>query len=231
MKYSVSLLIVPIVVATLLFAGCSQSQQQTAEEPVSVRATITTDCIVHYYKTNASAYMTRQQHGYNPGKGFFEAVSTEPVGTVQCSLLKDDYESSVSKKKTLSDLPSFWSKNLAVAVFYSFCAGGGLLKTDSMQSADNVKIEGRWYTPLSPRWPSGIKLTLLQSLDTKRIEMVRLEDAKEGLTWLVNNYNLRYSKELLNRFPRMIDVFDIRDGVASKELMVRFEYKDIRKSQ
>ena len=61
--------------------------------------------------------------------------------------------------------------------------------------------------------------------------MVQLEDPQEGLVWLINNYNLRYSKELSERLPRMIDVFDIRNGVASKELMIRFDYKDIRKAQ
>jgi hypothetical protein len=220
MKHSVSLLIASIIVVGLLFAGCGQSQQETQGEPVSVEAAITTDCIVHYYKTNASAYITRQQHGYNPTAGFFQAVSTEPTGTVQCSLLKDDYDSSDPKQQTLSDLPgSFWSKNLAVAVFYSFCGGGGLLETESMVPAANIKIEGQWYKHLKPEWPGGVNLTLLH----------RLEDTQAGLAWLIRSYNLRYSKELSKRLPRMIDVFDIRNGIASKELMVRFDYKDIQK--
>ena len=232
MKHLTSLLIASMVVMGLLLSGCGQNQQETTEEPVAVTAAITTDCIVHYYKANASAYITRQQHGYNPSAGFFHAVSTEPTGTVQCSLLKDDYDSSDQKQQVLSDLPAtFWSKNLAVAVYFSFCAGGGLLETDSMLSGENVKIEGQWYTPLTPQWPSGVSLTLLRSLDTKRIEMVQLKDEKEGLSWQVMNYNTRYSKELSERLPRVIDVFDIRNGVASKELMIRFDYKDIQKAQ
>ena len=232
MKHSLSVLIALVVVAGLLFTGCSQSQQEKADEPVAVAATITTDCIVHYYKTNASAYITQQQHGYNPSEGFFEASSNEPGGAIQCTLQKDDYQSSGLKQQRISDLPNaFGNKDLAVVVFYSFCAGGGLLETESMIAGENVKIEGQWYTPLKPQWPSGITLTLLQSLDTKRIEMVQLEDEQEGLSWLIKNYNMRYSKELSERLPRMIDVFDIRNGVASKELMIRFDYKDIRKSQ
>lgn len=232
MKNTVSLLIALIVVVGLLFAGCGQSQQKTQDEPVTVTASITTDCIVHYFKTNASAYITRQQHGYNPSAGYFHAVSEEPTGTVQCSLMEDDYQSSGQKKQTLSDLPAaFWSKNLAIAVFYSFSAGGELLETESMLSAENVKIEGQWYTPLKPQWPIGVKVTLLQSPGTKRVEKVLLEDEQEGLSWLIENYNLRYSKEISKRLPRTIDVFDIRNGVASKELMIRFDYKDIQKVQ
>ncbi len=232
MKHSMSLLIASIIAVGLLLAGCSQSQQETQDEPVAVKAVITANCIVHYYKTNASAYITQQQHGYNPSDGYFEAVSNEPGGMIQCTLQKDDYQSSGLKQQRISDLPNaFGNKDLAVVVFYSFCAGGGLLETESMIAGENVKIEGQWYTPLKPQWPSGITLTLLQSLDTKRIEMVQLEDEQEGLSWLIKNYNMRYSKELSERLPRMIDVFDIRNGVASKELMIRFDYKDIRKSQ
>ena len=232
MKHSVSLLIALSVAAVLFLTGCSQSQQAIQDESVDGVATITADCIVHYYKSNASAYITRQQHGYNPSAGFFQAVSTEPGGTVQCSLLKENYESTGLEQPRLSDLPnSFGTKNLAMAVFYSFCAGGGLLDTGSMAAAENIKIEGRWYTPLTPQWPSDVKLTLLRSLETKRIEKVLLEDEQEGLSWWIDNYNLRYSKEISRRLPRMIDVFDIRNGIASKELMIRFDYKDIKSAQ
>ena len=232
MKHSVSLLIALSVAAGIFLTGCSQSQQPIHDESISVTATITTDCIVHYYKTNASAYITQQQHGYNPSAGFFQAISNEPGGTIQCTLQKEDYESTGLKQTRLSDLPnSFGSKNLAVAIFYSFCAGGGLLDTETMTAAENIKIEGQWYTPLTPQWPSEIRLTLLRSLDTKRIEKVLLEDEQEGLFWLIVNYNLRYNKEISKRLPRMIDVFDIRNGVASKELMIRFDYKDIRRAQ
>ena len=232
MKHSVSLLIALSVAEGIFLTGCSQSQQPIHDESISVTATITTDCIVHYYKTNASAYITRQQHGYNPSAGFFQAVSTEPGGTVRCSLLKENYESTGLGQPRLSDLPSsFGTKNLAMAVFYSFCAGGGLLDTGSMAVAENIKIEGQWYTPLTPQWPSEVKLTLLQSLESKRIEKVLLEDKQGGLSWLIVNYNMRYSKEISQRLPRMIDVFDIRNGIASKELMIRFDYKDIKSAQ
>lgn len=212
--------------------GCSQSQQGSRAERVAVRASIETDCVAHYYKTNTSSYITRQQHGFNPSAGFFQAASSEPIGVVQCSLTKDRYTSSDLKGQSLSDLPgTFWSENLAAVVYYSFCAGSGLLETDAMASGENIKIEGQWYKPLKPAWPNGIDLTLLQSLDTKRIERVQMHDPKTGLSWLVSNYNIRYNNELSTRCPRTIDVFDIRNGVASKELMIRFDYTTIKRAQ
>ena len=230
MRYSVSLSIVLLAVLGILFAGCGQQTQQVAQdEVVSVKATIEADCIVHYYKTNTSAYITRQRHGYDPESGFFAASSMEPTGNVRCSLIRDIFDSSGQRQPALSDLPgSFWSKNLATALFYSFCAGGNLLETESLAAGENIRIEGQWYKPLRPAWPDDVNLTLLQSLDSARIEMVQLEDSQNGLIWLARNSNYRYSKDLGERVPRSIDVFDIRDGIASKVLMIRFDYKDIQ---
>jgi hypothetical protein len=230
MKSTISLLIAFVVVMGLVFTGCTQSQSAEQTEPAAFNSTITADCIVHFYKTNASTYITRQQHGFNPAAVLFESVSDEPTGPVKCSLLKDEFTSSGQKSQGLSDLPrSFWNKHLAAAVFYSFCAGGGLLETGTMFPGDTIKVEGQWYRPLSPQWPSRIGLTLYQSLDTERIEMVGVDDQQAGQAWLVINYNLRYSKELSVQLPRSIDVFDIRNGTASKELMIRYEYKDVRR--
>ena len=231
MRHSAVFLIVTAAVLNATLTGCNrQIQREGQKEAVSVQATIEADCIVHYFKTNASAYITQQEHGYNPKAGFFQATSTEPVGTVQCSLIQDVFESSGQKKGALSDLPgSFWNKDLATILFYVFCGGGNLLDTRSMMTGENVKIEGQWYKPFTPAWPADMNVTLLQSLDSSRIERVQLSDSQNGLVWLADCYNQRYSKELEERIPRTIDVFDIQKGVASKELMVRFDYKEIRK--
>lgn len=191
---------------------------------------IEADCIVQYFKSNGSAYITQQQHRYNPEAGFFEASSKEPTGKVQCSLVQDVFKSSGQKKALLSDLPgSFWDKNLATVLFYSFCAGGGLLDTASMTSGENVKIEGQWYQPFTPAWPVDADVKILQSVDSSRVELVELTDAQNDVSWLVRCYNYRYSSELRKRIPRTIDIYDTQNGIASKILMIRFDYKDIRK--
>ena len=233
MMKHVTTLSIALVLLMVLFAGCGmsqQAQQPDEQEQALPMATVTADCVAHYYKTGAAGYMTSQRHGFNPVEGFFQAVSTEPVGAVQCSLMKGDFDSSGPENASLSDLPqSFWNRNLAVGVFYSFCAGGGLLDGETMDSGKDIKIEGQWYMPLAPRWPTDISVTLLRSLDTKRIELIQLDDPRTETTWLLRNYNLVYSKDLSRRLPRAVDVYDIRNGVASKELMMRFNYTAVRK--
>ncbi|MHC5191015.1 MAG: hypothetical protein ACYSOP_02355 [Planctomycetota bacterium] len=232
MKSSMIVWGVWVVLAGFLSVGCRQIQQNSPGESVAVEPSITADCIVQYFKANASAYITHQEHRFNPSEKFFQAVSTEPIGIVQCSLHGDVFTSSGLKSKPLSDLPSsFWTRNLAAAVFYGFCGAGGLIETEAMASGDTIKIEGRWFRPLTPEWSGGPKLKLLYALDSKQVELVFLEDAQNGLTWLVRGYNLRFDKELSTRLPRTIDVYDIRDGIASKELMIRFDYQDIQKAQ
>ena len=226
-----TVLVVLGVVSGLFLTGCArQIQKDSQEETAPAMASIQTDCIVHYFKTNASAYITRQQHDYNPETGFFRATSAEPTGKMQCTLNQSNFTSTGQKKAALSDLPdSFWNKNLATVLFYSFCAGGNLLEISNMQAGENVKIEGQWYRPFKPAWPTDADVTLLQSLATERIELVTLEDARDESKWLVECYNYRYSKDLGQRVPRTIDVYDIRSGIASKALMIRFDYKSIQK--
>lgn len=231
MRHSTVLLIAITVALNITLTGCNrQARQEGPDEMASPQAAMEADCIVHYFKSDGSAYMTRQQHRFNPDAGFFEASAIEPTGKVQCSLVREMYQSSGQKQDPLSDLPdSFWNKNLATALFYSFCAGGELLETASMTAGDTVKIEGQWYKPFRPAWPTDVDVTVLQSLDSARVERVELTDPQDDVAWMLSCYNVRYSAALQTSIPRTIDVYNIENGVASKELMIRFDYEDIRK--
>ncbi len=59
---------------------------------------IETDCIVHYYKSDGSAYITRQRHGYHPIQLIFSAISNEPTGVVECLLTQDGFDYSEGEK-------------------------------------------------------------------------------------------------------------------------------------
>jgi hypothetical protein len=232
MKYSALLFTRFVLFGCVLFFGCSQPERHKQDSDLVIKPTLTADCMAQYYRANGSAYMTRQQHGFNPIAGYFQMTAQEPTGNTQYTLLKEKYTESKQKTVALSDIPvSFCTQSLAAGIYYSFCAGGELLDTASL-SGENVKLEGKWYQPLTAAWPSGaITITLLRSLDTNRVELVRVDDSAKGTTWLLRNYNIRYSKELEKNLPRKIDVFDIRNGIASKQLMIQFEYSDIQITQ
>jgi hypothetical protein len=230
MKSTLTLWTVLVVVTGLLMTGCTQSPQvEPVQADMPTTLTIKADCIAHYYRSDSSAYITQQQHVFIPSNGAFSSVSQEPMGTVTCSLSKELFQSSNKTPESLSDLPQeFWDQYLATSVFYGFCAGGDLLDISSMKIGEKVKIEGQWYQSYKPDWPSQFNITLLQSLDTDRFELVKMEDTIEALSWLLRFYNHRYSNKLERTVPRTIDVFDIHSGIASKVLMIRFDYKDIK---
>lgn len=230
MKQRMLLWMTGYLVLSVLLTGCGQQKNEIQIETMAGNGLIQTDCIVNYFRSNGSSYMTRQQHGYNPSEFIFQSVSNEPIGVIECVLTREQFSYSGPQDESITDLPEeFWNKYLAASVFYGFCAGGGLLDISSMIAGDNVKIEGQWYRSYTPSWPSGIEITVYQSLDNGRIERVKMIDAQHELAWMLESYNYRYSKELEKSLPRRIDVFDIAGGIASKSLMVRFDYTDIRK--
>ena len=223
-----------LLFSSVIFLGCGQSGEQKQESLSAVELALTADCIAQYHKTNGSAYLTQQQHSFNPTSGYFRMAAKEPTGNLHYTLLQNQYnESSKQKTHPLSDMPAnFCTNALAAAIYYGFCAGGELLDTASLIAGENIKLEGRWYQPLETDWPKGsIAVKLLRSVETNHIELVQVEDFDNGLTWLLRSYNIRYCKELDKNLPMKIDVCDIRDGIASKELMIQFEYTDIKIAQ
>lgn len=228
MKRTVHILLLVPVVALAFFAGCGDVQT-VAPSAAPSRDALQTECVASYYKVNSSAYMTQQQHRFSPSAGRLRITADEPTGRFECVLQQNQFTVVQESKGALADLPdSFFNKALATAVFYSMCAGGSLLDTDNMTRGEPVKVLGQWYTPLTPAWPKNqLTVTLLENQISSRIEWVKVSDFEKHLEWMALNYNLRYHTDLARKLPRTIDVFDIRDGIASKKSIVRFEYKDI----
>jgi hypothetical protein len=219
--------LIPVVGLSLL-AGCGDSQTAASSASASGN-TLQTECVASYFKVNASPYMTQQQHRFTPSTGRLRVTADEPTGRYECVLQQNQFTVVHQNTRASADLPdSFFNKALATTVFYSMCAGGSLLDTAQMTSGEPVKVLGQWFVPLTPAWPKNqLTVTLLQNQTSSRIEWVKISDSAKGLEWMALNYNHRYNAELGKRLPRTIDVYDIRDGIASKKSIVRFEYKDI----
>lgn len=228
MKRTVHILLLVPVVALAFFAGCGDVQT-VAPSAAPSRDALQTECVASYYKVNSSAYMTQQQHRFSPSTGRLRVTADEPTGRYEYVLQQGLFSAVRPDGGPVSDLPeSFFNRALATAVFYSMCAGGSLLDTAQMTPGQPVKVLGQWYVPLTPAWPKNqLSVTLLQNQISSRIEWVKVSDSEKHLEWMALNYNLRYHTDLARKLPRTIDVFDIRDGIASKKSIVRFEYKDI----
>lgn len=236
MKRSIMVQILVVTWVSVLLTGCGQvSNDQSRIEPVKtdMAGTIGADCVVNFYRTDKSPYITEQQHRFAPEAGYLNIVSREPYGVFNYTLKKDQFSSTKRAKKGLSDLDvDFCDKRLATAIFYSFSAGTNLLDKSLFATSEIVKIEGQWYQPYQPEWPlDELRVTLLQGIGSDRVELVQITDSETGGTWMARSYNMRYSKQLERLAPRKIDVFDISAGVASKKLIVQIDYKSIQFAQ
>lgn len=221
-----------IVSVWVLAGGCRQVPQPKQETPVRPDM-ISADCIVNYFQTDNAPYITQQQHFFDPSSGHLEIIADEPSGRYKFTLNNGNFSESGELTPFLSGLPaSFFNQPLATAVFYSFTAGAGLLDVSSLTALEPAKIEGQWYLPLQLSQTEGDPhVTLLKSRETNRIERVQFQDSATETQWMLKSYNFRYSKELDTLVPMKIDVFDITGGIASKKLIVQFDYKRITKSQ
>ena len=249
MKYSKNSTLTALLSALLLLGGCGQvlQQQQPPQEMPVQTASVIADCVVNYFQKDNAPYITQQQHGFNPETGYLQIVAKEPTGQYKFTLNKGNFNSTKQLTPFLSGLSaSFVNQSLATALFYSFTAGAGLLNTAGFETQEAVKIEGQWYQPsLPPRQSGNAMISLLKNLDTNRFELVELSQTQmkdsspelEVITdtvtiqkkWLLRNYNYRYSKELDTLVPMKIDIFDIRNGLASKQLIIQIDYKSILK--
>lgn len=228
MKRTIQLFLLVCAVGLVLFAGCAGTQTAAPSAPAS-KDVIQAECVASYYKINASPYITQQQHRFSPSAGRLRVTADEPTGPYESVLQKDLFTVVRGSTGGSADLPeSFFNRALATSVFYSMCAGGGLLDTSAMTRGEPLKVLGQWYTPLTPSWPTNqLTVTLFENQNSSRIEWVSVSDAEKDLEWMALNYNLRYNSDLARRIPRTVEVYDVRNGIASKKSIVRFEYKDI----
>jgi hypothetical protein len=250
MKYSKICIQFALTLSILtLTGGCRQVSWSAQKSPMpTVKTAVSAECIAEYFRKDEAPYITEQRQRFDPASGYLQIIAAEPTGNYTFTLMKDQFKESKQKTPFLSELPaSFVNRPLTIALFYSFTGGAGLLDTSRFTVSENVKIEGRWYQPMTPPSFSGdVIIRLLKNVNTNRIELVELSQTRtvdsdkqpEAITdtavseekWLLENYNFMYSKELDKLVPRAIDVFDIQKGLASKQLIIQFEYKNIVKN-
>ncbi len=234
MKHSMRFVQIVLLSLLIIAGGCQQTVQPIRQEQgISVKTAITADCIVSYFQQGKAPYITQQKHHFNPSAGYLGITAQEPTGYYKYTLLKDKFNSTKQNTGILSvQNASFVNQNLATCIFYSFLAGSNVLDVSSFISEANIKIEGQWYTPIQTIWPHGnLQITLLKNYDENIIDRVEIKDETSNIRWITKCYNFRYSKDLDVSAPRMVDVFDIHNGIASKELIMQFDYKSILKNK
>lgn len=220
-------IIAAVLMAALGVAGCGQVARHEADDAaVDRRDCIDTRCVVSYQQ-GPSPYWTDQRQRFCPSSVFFEAWGTEPEGAYRATLSRGQFSASGLDGAMMQALPGgLMRAPLAEAVYYGFTAGAGFVPT-GMAPLEPVRIEGQRYEAFGVNGGSGRVVTLYKNAVTGQIELVRVADGG-GLDWMARSYNPRYNERFGRMIPRKMDVFDIRQGIASKKLLVQFDYVDVR---
>lgn len=210
-------------------AGCGPSAERSVEE-TTVRQDdcIETRCVAAYHK-DGTPYWTDQRHRFCPSSALFEAWGAEPEGAWRGSFTNGHFSSAGLDGAFETSLPAgLMNAALSELVYYSFTAGAGFTP-DAMTATESIPIEGQRYEAfqVGTSGGAGRTLTLYKNADTGLIELVRITEAK-GVDWLARSYNPRYNDRFTRLIARKIDVFDVRQGISAKQLLIQFDYIDVK---
>lgn len=220
MKRFLILSLLVVCSAGMFLCGCESggvtSEAVRKDVRVGTGKTISASCIVTFYKSDGSRYLSEQQHLINPSAGGIEITAEEPGGMISCRFDGGFAKSGDAKVKGLA--VSMCDRNLAQVIWASVSAGCGFL---SGEKGDEVNIEGRWYEPITPADKSQwAKTTLYKNVSDEAVEMVQVVDAEKGKVLTARSYNYFWFEELGRRFPMKIDVFSSdKEGGAQKQVL------------
>lgn len=205
--------------------GCSTATN-TAETPAQVSGVqIKGKCLVRNYGEGESLYVTKNEHLFYPKSLYFEIISNEPQGKKTWTLSYNHFSASGNSKMDKTEL---YTKELMQAVFFSMSAATERLSGLNLTAGEPIKVEGKWYIPY--RYMMGsTSIELLQNHSTQRYELVIIKSDNTQLQ--VYSYNLWYDPFLDRQIPRTIDIFDISQGLASKQLRMQVQYTFIAASR
>lgn len=217
------------IVVMVGLVGCERTGQisSDASRRTCLEGFIKTRCVVSYQQGD-TPYWTDQQQHFCPTVVVFEAWGTEPEGTWRTIFEKGTFTAKGLEGVYTKSLPAgLMSALLAELVYYSFTAGAGFEPTGMIPS-EPVRIEGQRYEVFqAPKSVSGKSLTLFKNADTGFMELAQISDSK-GIQWMARSYNARYNERFKRMIPRMIDIFDIQQGISAKKLLIQFDYIDVQ---
>lgn len=219
-----SMLYVSVFVLALF--GCKNGVKSRVKEGVksSNGQAIAASCIVTFYKSDGSRYISEQKHLINPSAGVIEITAEEPGGQVSCILDGGFVKSGQARVK---DLPiSMCDRNLAQVIWASVAGGCGFLSEKSGKKGDELKMEGRWYEPITMTAKSQWAQTIIyRNVSDGAIEMVQVADSEHGKVLTAKSYNYFWFEELGGRFPMKIDVFSSAKAEGAQKQILEISYQ------
>jgi len=177
------------------------------------------DCVVTFYNTAGSFYLTQQHHEVYPWSNSVRISAIEPQGKFVCLLSQDNFTS--AQEQARYDI-----RNTIYAVRAITTAPARLLdkSVEFPKPSEPVKIQGLWYYPIESRGTSDEtrKVVFYQNRGTFLIDIISFVGEKESL--MVRGYDYRQVKETGVLLPTRIEVFKTNPAGIVQNRLLKMNY-------
>jgi hypothetical protein len=178
------------------------------------------DCIVTFYSSTGSFYLTRQHHEIYPWSNSVRISAVEPQGRFAWLLSQNNF--TPAKEKTQYDI-----RNLVYAVRAITTAPARLLDKSAEVSdrSEPVKMQGLWYYPIRCSRVTGDEqreTVFYQSRDTSLVDIISFISEKESL--LVRGYDYQKVKSTGLLLPTRIEVFSTNPAGVIQHRILKIDY-------
>ncbi len=191
---------------------------------------IAAQCVVSFYSSNGSKYISEQQHMICPVSETITILADEPQGSFIWELSGDSFGILKGTARSGSVPKAVINRAMAKIILTSLLAGGGFTLESEGLRLDPAKIDGQWYQPIEFRLGlpnSWAWLRLFQNMDSMKIDMVKLEDAEQRIVLIARSYNYRWIGEIGKSLPTKIDVFSTDNKGFPLQRLLQIDYQRI----
>jgi hypothetical protein len=181
------------------------------------------DCVVTFYNSEGSFYLTQQHHEIYPWSDSICISAVEPQGEFVWLLSKDGLRAELPAQAQFQ----YDMCDTIYAVRAITTAPARLLdKTaDFSESSEPVKMQGLWYYPIRCSQATGDEVrevVFYQSRDTSLIDIVSFVSGKESL--LVRGYDYRGVEESALLLPTRIELFETDSAGVIQRRLLKIDY-------
>jgi len=198
------------------------------------------DCVVTFYNSDGSFYLTEQHHEIYPWSNSIRISAVEPQGKFVWLLSQDSFRAELPAQPQIQ----YDMRNTMYAVRALTTAPIRFLdkSADFSKRQEPIKIQGLWYYPIRcSRVSAGEprETVFYQSRDTSLIDIIRFTSpdfsviASEAqpsvaipISLMVRGYDYRKVKATGLLLPTKIEIFETNPAGVIQKRLLKIEYHD-----
>jgi len=191
------------------------------------------DCVVTFYKPDASFYLTEQQYQIYPWSNSIQISATEPQGKVLCQLSPDKFSIAEGDYR-LYCLPPELPARLFTEMILDITAAPTRFLDKSAEfarSPKQVKREGLWYQPIERKSLNiGLakpysKSVFYQRAESSLVDMIWFAGPGQKEFFAVRGYDWHEQKKHHGWIPAKIEIFKTDARGALQHRLVKIDVK------